>query len=287
MSAFLLNIYGERLKRRYEGSNIRRINYKRYTMARRVSRRKEPSRDFYTLKEQNKIDSGIFDTKTMILLSKFYNKGIIEKLNFMIAKGKEANLYVAQPGKAKAVEKIKFVAIKFFRVETSSFLKMSDYMVGDPRFSKIRLTKNTIARIWCRKEMGNLRIAESAGIKAPRPYMANGSILAMEFIGNDEGVPAPQLKYVVLDNPEKMLDLIIGQIRRLYKKELVHADISEYNILIHKKEPYLIDFGQAVVLRHPNAKVFLERDVKNILSYFSKRYKIERNPENVMKYITY
>ena len=71
---------------------------------------------------------------------------------------------------------------------------MSNYMTGDPRFSKIRLTKTTIVKTWCRKEMGNLRIAKEAGILAPRPYMANGSILAMEFIGDDNGVPAPQLR---------------------------------------------------------------------------------------------
>ncbi|MGI0100561.1 MAG: serine protein kinase RIO [Candidatus Micrarchaeaceae archaeon] len=256
-------------------------------MARRVSRRKEPSRDFYTLKEQNKIDSGIFDIKTMVLLSKFYNKGIIGKLNFMIARGKEANVYVAQPGASDVVKGVKFVAIKFFRVETSSFLKMSDYMIGDPRFSKIRLTKNTIIKTWCRKELGNLKIAESAGICSPRPYMANGSILAMEFIGSDEGVPSPQLRNAKAEDPESFLDAAIEQIRKLYKRGLVHADLSEYNILVHKGKPYFIDLGQAVVLRHPNAQMFLGRDVKNLLYYFSRRYHVKRDYEETMHNITH
>lgn len=246
-------------------------------MARRVSRRKEPSREFYTIKEQNKIDSGIFDTKTMVYLSKFYNKGIIGKLDFMIAKGKEANVYVAQPGDSDTVKGANFVALKFYRVETSSFLNMSNYITGDPRFSKIRLSKTTIVKTWCRKEMGNLRIAQEAGICAPRPYMAHGSILAMEFIGNEEGASAPQLKYAIIDEPSKFLDMVIEQVRALYKKELVHADLSEYNILVHKGKPYFIDFGQGVVLRHPNAELFLERDIRNILSYFSKRYAIQKD----------
>lgn len=255
-------------------------------MARRVSRRKEPSRERYTLKEQNKIDSGIFDTKTMIFLSKFYNKGVIEKLNFIIARGKEADVYVAQPGASELVNAVKFVAIKFFRVETSSFLKMSNYMVGDPRFSKIRLTKSTIVKTWCRKEMGNLRIAEEAGILAPRPYMANGSILAMEFIGDENGVPAPQLRDIKLEDPDKFLDLVIAQMRELYKTGLVHADLSEFNILVHDGQPYFIDFGQAVILKHPNAVMFLERDVRNILSYFSKHYSIKRDQNTVLNHIT-
>ncbi len=256
------------------------------TMARRVSRRKEPNREFHTLKEQNKIDSGIFDTKTMVLLSKFYNKGIIDRLNFMIAKGKEANVYVAQPGASEIVQDVKFIIVKFFRIETSSFLKMSNYMIGDPRFSKIRLTKTTIVKTWCRKEMGNLRIAEGAGILVPKPYMANGSILAMEFIGNEEGVPAPQLKHVRLEKPEMFLDVVMEQTRKLYKRELVHADLSEYNILVKEEKPYFIDMGQAVVLKHPNAEIFLERDVRNVLSYFSKHYKIERDLRKTLEYIT-
>jgi RIO kinase 1 len=255
-------------------------------MARRVSRRKEPSRDRYTLKEQNKIDSGIFDTKTMILLSKFYNKGIIDKLNFIIARGKEADVYVAQPGISEIVSGVKFVAIKFFRVETSSFLKMSDYIIGDPRFSKIRLTKATIVKTWCRKELGNLRIAQEAGILSPKPYMVNGSILAMEFIGDENGVPAPQLKDVRVENPEQFLDAIIEQVRKLYKRQMVHGDLSEFNILVHNGEPYLIDMGQMVVLKHPNADMFLERDILNILSYFSKHYGIERDQKRTLDYVT-
>lgn len=255
-------------------------------MARRVSRRKEPNIEFYTLHEQNKIDTGIFDTKTMIFLSKFYNKGIIEKLNFVIARGKEAEVYVAQPGASELVADVKFVAIKFFRVETSSFLKMANYMTGDPRFSKIRLTKTTIIKTWCRKEMGNLRIAEEAGILAPKPYMANGSILAMEFIGDGNGVPAPQLKDARLKNPEKFLDIVIEQMRKLHKKELVHADLSEFNILVQRGRPYFIDMGQAVVLKHPNADMFLERDIRNILNYFSKHYSIKKSPLDTLNYIT-
>jgi RIO kinase 1 len=254
-------------------------------MARRVSRRKEPSREFYTLKEQNKIDSGIFDTKTMILLSKFYNKGVIEKLNFIMARGKEADIFVAQPGTSELVKGKKFVIIKFFRIETTSFLKMADYVVGDPRFSKMRLTKSTIIKVWCRKEMGNLRIAESAGVLAPKPYMANGSILAMEFIGDANGVNAPQLRNIRIDNPDEVLDTIIDQIKALYKRGLVHADVSEYNILIKNRKPYMIDFGQGVTTKHPNAIEFLERDVVNILDYFSKKYYVKRDQKTTVDYV--
>ena len=77
--------------------------------------------------------------------------------------------------------------------------------------------------------------------------MANESILAMEFIGDENGTPAPQLRNTTVEEPEKFLDMIIKQIKALYNGGLVHADLSEYNILVYQEKPYLIDMGQAVV----------------------------------------
>lgn len=254
-------------------------------MARRLGRRKRPTREKHVLVEQNKIDSGIFDDKTMVLLSKFYNKGIIEKLNFITARGKESDVYIAEAGAAKEVQGKKFVIIKFFRLETSSFIKMSEYLIGDTRFTKIKLNKSSITKVWCRKELGNLIVAAKAGVHAPKPYMANGSILAMEFIGDENGLRAPQLRQATLEEPEKFLDITLKQVKMLYKSSLVHADLSEYNILVQNGKPYFIDFGQAVVVKHPNAMAFLERDVTNVLNYFSKVYKIKRDYEKTMREI--
>ncbi len=255
-------------------------------MARRLGRKKRPLREKHMLKEQLKIDSGIFDDQTMMYLSKFYNKGVIGRLRFIIARGKEAEVYVAEPGDAEVIKGAKYLVIKFFRVETSSFLNMTDYIFGDPRFTKVSRNKHAVIDVWCKKEYGNLQIAHIAGVNAPTPYMFNGNILAMEFIGSDEGVPSPQLKDVMLDKPEHVLDAIVQNVHRLYLHELVHADLSEYNVLIKGNEPYFIDFGQAVVLRHPNAMRFLRRDVENVLHYFLKHYGIVRNIEDVMDFVT-
>jgi RIO kinase 1 len=51
---------------------------------------------------------------------------------------------------------------------------------------------------------------------------------------------------------------------------MVHADLSEFNILIYKNKPYLIDLGQGVLLKHPRAFDFLRRDIHNILNHFNK-----------------
>jgi len=237
------------------------------------------------IKEKNKVESGVFDKKTMLSLAKFFNKGIINKIDYIIARGKEADIYIATPGNSKIVRNEKTVILKFFRVETSSFSNMIDYIVGDPRFKKISSTKYSLVNEWCKKEFGNLQIAEKAKARAPIPFMFNNNILAMSTITKDSEI-ALQLKDTKLDKPKKVFDEIIKEVKLLFKRELVHADLSEFNILIGDNElPYFIDFAQAVVLRHPNAISFLKRDISNITTYFSKVYNIERDSEEIFKEI--
>lgn len=69
-------------------------------MARMRSKRHRQEREERVFKERRKTDQGIFDTKTMVSLSKFYNKGIITTLKSPIARGKEADIYLAEAGNA-------------------------------------------------------------------------------------------------------------------------------------------------------------------------------------------
>jgi RIO kinase 1 len=92
----------------------------------------------------------------------------------------------------------------------------------------------------------------------------------MEYIG-DETAPAPELRDVQLENPEEIARKILDYAKLSYQKAgLVHGDLSEFNVLMFKGEPVIIDVGQAVLLEHPMAKELLERDVKNIARYFRK-----------------
>ena len=110
----------------------------------------------------------------------------------------------------------------------------------------------------------------------------------MEFIGKD-GVPMPQLKDVKLSTQEAshILEKIIGYMNLLYTKaKLVHADLSEYNILVDMDtmEPVIIDMGQSVLTDHFNAQTYLQRDVTNIARYFGK-LNIPVNEEEMMSII--
>ena len=87
----------------------------------------------------------------------------------------------------------------------------------------------------------------------------------------DSKKSAPLLKGINLKDPKKIFDELLRFISYMYKKaELVHADLSPYNILIYRNKPYVIDVGQGVLLEHPSSHEFLKRDIHNTVQYFSK-----------------
>ncbi len=249
-------------------------------MARKLSKRKQTSKEEYPWKEKDKLESGVFDKKTLITLSKFFNHRIISELLHIISTGKEADVYLAKSG--SAIEK-PFVAVKIFRVKTSSFHKRVEYMYGDPRVGRLNKKMSYIVNIWCKKEFGNLKLAKELGVSVPQPIKAVNNILSMEFIGDDEGLPALMLKDVRLKEPKKTLLKILNNVLILYNGKLVHSDLSEYNILINgeNEDVYFIDFGQAVIEGHPKFNELLSRDISVIINYFSRKYRIDLDIEKI------
>lgn len=75
-----------------------------------------------------------------------------------------------------------------------------------------------------------------AGLNAPLPLQLRLHVLVMEFIGED-GVAAPRLRDAGIphDKFRSLYTEMVVIVRTLYQScKLVHADLSEYNILYHK-----------------------------------------------------
>jgi RIO kinase 1 len=66
------------------------------------------------------------------------------------------------------------------------------------------------------------------------------------------------------------------------KAQLVHGDLSEYNIMVSENQPVLIDVSQAVSLEHPMAGLMLKRDLSNLNRYF-RSLGVDVIPENVLQ----
>lgn len=220
-----------------------------------------------------KVKGDVFDTRTLMNLYALASKGVIDALGGEISTGKEANLFYA-------IREGRNLAIKIYRITTSNFQAMQDYMHGDPRFGNIKGTKRAVISAWTRKEFRNLKRAEEAGVRVPHPIVAKDNILIMELIGEMDN-PAPQLRNVdlELDEAKRIFNKLSDYISLLYNKaELVHADFSEFNVL-YDGDPVVIDMGQSVTLEHPMASKFLARDVSNIARYFEKKYGIGSEEE--------
>jgi RIO kinase 1 len=204
-----------------------------------------------------KIERGVFDNSTLMTIYDLLNKGYIKEVVGIVKEGKESAIFLCKGNEN--------IAMKVYRTHAIDFKTMWQYLIGDPRFTKIKKSRIAIAYQWCLREYKNLLIASQAGVSCPKPIVAKNNVLLMEFIGDEE--PAPRL----IDVKAKRKDylFILENIEKLLKAGIVHGDLSAYNILYHEK-PVLIDFSQATTLKNKLALDMLKRDVENINSYFAK-----------------
>ncbi|MFH1107216.1 MAG: RIO1 family regulatory kinase/ATPase [Candidatus Micrarchaeota archaeon] len=234
-------------------------------MALRLWKRKKPAREVKQFKQLNKYSERVFDDKTLATLQHFIHKHAFDTLDFPVQHGKEAALYRATK---KTAEGTQYVAVKIFKYEGLSFQKRLDYLQGDRRFKAPHQTR-ALVDVFARKEYANLRLCIGAGMRVPRPLAHKDNVVIMEFLG-ENGIPSALLKDVWLEDPKATLQLLLEDMRKMRSAGLAHADLSEFNVIVHEGRPYIIDLGQAVILSHPQADDFFKKDVHNVLKWFAK-----------------
>jgi len=226
--------------------------------------------------DQFKVEASVFDDATYGALYKLVQDGHIDAFGGPISTGKEANVYTALSGDHE-------VAVKVYRINASDFTDMRGYLDGDPRFEGIGSDKKKVVTAWVRKESSNLKRARRAGVRTPKPIAVERNVLVMEYLGTEEG-RAKRLSEVHIENPDTAYEVVQEYLRRLYDAGLVHGDLSEYNVVFHEGQLYIIDLGQAVTIHHPNAEEFLERDCRNVANFFA-RQGVETTPEELLAYV--
>jgi RIO kinase 2 len=95
-------------------------------------------------------------------------------------------------------------------------------------------------------------------------------------------------KYKEIQKPEKILKEILRNVRKAYlKAHVIHADLSEYNIILKPDGHILIiDWPQYVMCDHANAEELLERDLKNVLTFFNRKFNVKVAIEEAYDYVT-
>lgn len=221
--------------------------------------------------EEFKIESKIFDKRTLFSIFELMKKRIIYSVESVVKEGKESVVLAALDYNKK------IVAMKVYRTLYCDFKSMWKYLASDPRFQKIRKNRWDVVITWAKREFKNMKIAYEAKVTMPKPIALNNNVLVMEFIGKN-GLPAPRLCDVKQANWQEIYKKVRNEMVKLAKAKLIHTDLSDFNILLHNKKPYLIDFSQAVKHTHPLALEFLKRDVENINKFFKKKNcKVDEN----------
>ena len=239
--------------------NVRKKLYKKERRYESEQLMKEKRSEEYEVLEE------VFDRSTLMVIYEFLNKGTIDEIHGVVKAGKEARIYWGKNKQGKEL------AVKIYLTVSAEFKKgILKYIEGDPRFKGLRHDTRSLIFAWAQKEFKNLEQALSVKVKVPRPVAVRNNVLIMEFIGKD-GVSAPLMKEIPPKNPEKIYEILLMYLGKLYvEAELVHGDLSEYNIMIWRGRPILFDMSQAVLLSHPMADFLLRRDLTNLNKYFTR-----------------
>lgn len=211
----------------------------------------------------------VMDPNTRIILFKLLSKGFITEINGCISTGKEANVYHASSAQGQDL------AIKIYKTSILVFKDRDKYVTGEFRFRRGYSQHNNRKKVrtWAEKEMRNLSRMHSNGLNVPEPVLLRSHVLFMSFIGKN-GWPAPKLKDADLSDSktrEIYREVVVLMWQMYNKSKLVHADLSEYNMLYYNGMVYIIDVSQSVEHDHPQALNFLRMDCTNITTYFRKK----------------
>ncbi|XP_006634464.2 serine/threonine-protein kinase RIO1 [Lepisosteus oculatus] len=258
--------------RKYEHKiNLDKLNYADSVINKVTEMQRQKEAD--TRRVKDKSDRAtveqVLDPRTRMILFKMLSRGVFSEINGCISTGKEANVYHATTSQGDSR------AIKIFKTSILLFKDRDKYVSGEFRFRHGYCKGNPrkMVRTWAEKEMRNLIRLQVAQIPSPEPIMLRSHVLVMGFIGKNE-MPAPLLKNVQLSESKarELYLQVIQHMRRMYQEaRLVHADLSEFNMLYHNGDAYIIDVSQSVEHDHPHALEFLRKDCTNINDFFLKR----------------
>lgn len=232
-------------------------------------------------REDQRTATGLcLDKQSMVSLYKHIDAGVLAAVNQVIATGKEAVVVHAdggvtplddgQGGEGEGSEPRmvpRECAVKIFRNSLRLFGNRGEYEnhhredVGEQKAATLHRIRE-----WTEREFSNLVRLQRAGVRCPEPLLQRHNYVLMAFVG-EGGVQAPRLKDVRLSGAraQQAYDDVVADMGRMFRVAgLVHADLSEYNVLYWERECWVVDVAQAVDVGHPGALEYLRRDCENV-----------------------
>ncbi|HTX89839.1 MAG TPA: RIO1 family regulatory kinase/ATPase [Anaerolineales bacterium] len=219
-------------------------------------------------------------------LGYFYEQHWISDVLRKIKGGKEASVYLCKAGEQVDTP---LVAAKVYRPRMLRNLKNDQlYRLGRPVLDEngnpivdLGMLKAQHKRSvygeqirhqsWIAYEFNTLQALHEAGVDVPRPYEMGNNAILMTYVG-DERAAAPTLNSVRLpqDRIGPLFQRLVRNIELMLAHQVIHGDLSAYNVLYWEGDVVLIDFPQVVSPQHNrNAFPIFERDVLRLCEYFT------------------
>ena len=208
-----------------------------------------------------------------LALKEFVNKELIIGLGGSVGVGKESDVYEV------VSDSLESYVVKFYRI-------------GRISFKSLRRTReyssSTYQRNWAdtnisaaKREFKALKKLHNVGVSTPEPKSLSRHVLLMKKIRGE------MLSEVVfLEDPVTVLRDILWNIHIAFTKgELVHGDLSEFNIIHNNGRIWLIDWPQSISSSHSSSENMLKRDIYNILRFFNKKFKMEIDMKSTVEYV--
>jgi RIO kinase 1 len=208
-------------------------------------------------------------------LEQLLEDGVVDELLGRLKSGKEADVWLVR-------HRDEVLCAKVYKDRsTRSFKNNSGYKEGRAvRNSRTQRAMDRGSRFgqaaaeeaWKSAESDALHKLHAQGVRVPAPVIFYEGILLMKLVLDAEGHPAPRL-IETHPTPERAGALyadLRAQAVRMLCADLIHGDLSPYNVLLGAEGPTLIDFPQVVAAAHNStAEMFFKRDLDNLRKFFA------------------
>lgn len=233
------------------------------------------------------------DAADMRALEEFIGEAQITEVLNVVKSGKEATVYRCRAHPSLGVP---FVAAKVYHAHGHrSFQRSAVYeqgrQFGPGQVRRAIANRSEFGReaqlaFWVDHEFEMLSALNYAGADIPAPFACTDTAILMEYLGSEDE-PASQLQFATLaeGEAEALLDRVLWNIEVLLRENVVHGDLSPFNILYHQGRVALIDFPQSVDPRvNRSAAALLERDIANVVRFFQRhRAGLEEEPARMAR----
>jgi RIO kinase 1 len=213
-------------------------------------------------------------------LDHFLAEGLITDVVRIVKTGKEASVHLCRGNRSTTGEDL--VAVKLYHpLDRRDFRDESIYRDGEwieerriraALEKKTRFGRQVQGGLWVSREWETLRTLSEAGVPVPRPIASTDDAILMGYVGDLE-LAAPQLRSVRPDAVEArgLFEQVLRAIERMLYVNVIHGDLSAYNLLLWDGRVTVIDLPQAIDPRkNRHAHALLERDVRRICEHFER-----------------